>query len=262
MIAWGAIDRLAEGDGVRVTQHRDDALAVVTLDFRRPASFFQAGQTRNFDQAGLGRGDRQAVQGTRRGAILKAGTKPHVILLAAIPKRGDRQSADQNPQRVRNRADGNAEVAGGLAVDDDLDLGLAQGERGIKVRDAPRLFQFALELLSVFGQPFQLGTGKVDLERLGAAASLERRNIVDADAEVGECLHHLADIVLDVELCVLAVTQLLHTDVERPPRYVPLPFHHAAAGSLADGREDVYRAGKAPDFLLDLLGRSWSCARG
>ena len=41
-------------------------------------------------------------------------------------------------ERVGDRADGDAQVAGRLAVDGDLDLGLAQRERRVEV-DQPRL---------------------------------------------------------------------------------------------------------------------------
>ena len=70
-------------------------------------------------------------------AIARLGAEPDVVLLVPLAELGDGQAADQHAQRVGDRADRDAQVAGRLAVDDDLDLGLAERERRIQVDESP-----------------------------------------------------------------------------------------------------------------------------
>ena len=67
------------------------------------------------------------------------GSQPDVVLLAGVAEGRDRHAADQDPQRIGDRADRNAQVAGRFAIDDHLQLGLAQGERRIEVGQAARV---------------------------------------------------------------------------------------------------------------------------
>ncbi len=69
-------------------------------------------------------------------AFARFGPEPDVVLLVSLAKLGDGQAADQDAQRVGDRADRHAQVAGRFAVDHHLDLGLAERERRVEVDDS------------------------------------------------------------------------------------------------------------------------------
>ena len=211
------------------------------LDLGRPALVDQLGQARQLDQPDRRRRQGQLVQAGGRRPVGGLGAEPDVVLLVAVAELRHRHAADQDPERVGDDADRDAQVARRLAVDDHLDLGLAERERRVEVHQ-PRLL---LELRRRAGRRSrtslaQVGTGQVDLERLRPATALERRDVVDAGAEVGVILEQLARLLLDGELGVVAVLQVLHPDVDRPPGDVPLPLDDPAAAGLADRREQVH----------------------
>ncbi len=98
-------------------------------------------------------------EGRRRPATFRAesrsdgpGAEPDVVLLVPVLELGDGPAADEDPEAVGDRADGDAEVAGPLAVDRHLDLGLAERERGVEVGDPARLLQLGDQLVGVLGE--------------------------------------------------------------------------------------------------------------
>ena len=83
---------------------------------------------------------------------------------------------------------------------DHLDLGLAEREGRVEVDDSPFALELGDELVAVGGELVKVGAGQADLEGLRAAASLERRDVVDADPQVGIVFQELAGLLLDLEL--------------------------------------------------------------
>ena len=84
----------------------------------------------------------------RRVAVGGAGPEPDVVLLVAVLEPRDGPAADEDPEAVGDRADGQAEVAGPLAVDRDLDLGLAERQGGVEVGDPAPLLQAGDEFVA------------------------------------------------------------------------------------------------------------------
>ena len=80
----------------------------------------------------------------------------------------------------------------------DLDLGLAERERRVQVHQPRLLLQLGDELArSTPRAVFRSGPGEVDLEGLRPPAALERRDVVDADPQVGIVLEELPGLLLD-----------------------------------------------------------------
>ena len=130
----------------------------------------------------------------------------------------------------------------------------------------PRLLlQLRNQLICIFGKLVEVRPGEIHLERLRSPASLERRNVVDADAEVGIVGQHLAGRLLNGTGVLAVVTsrevppaayqsvQLGHSHVDRGPGDVAFALDRPAPLGLADGREDVLGSLQLPDPIFQPL---------
>ena len=145
---------------------------------------------------------------------------------------------------------------------DHLDLGLAERERRVEVDESRPSLSSAISWSAYAASWFRSGPARLTWNVCGRRPSLERRDVVDADAQVGVVLEELARLLLDRELVELgageesahvagdvppaadrhggvALLQVGDPDVDRPPRDVSLALDDPAPLGLADRREDV-----------------------
>ena len=78
--------------------------------------------------------------------------------------------------------------------------GLLERKGRVEVDDSPFSLELGDQLVAVSGELVEVGPGQADLKGLRPATPLERRDVVDADTQVGIVFQKLAGLLLDLEL--------------------------------------------------------------
>ena len=145
----------------------DSALALEAVDLIRAARFVKPDKVGELHQltdirpTHRSRPQHDLADRVARRPIGMLRTQPDVVLIIRLLECADNLAADQRPQRRGNVIHPKSELARLVAIDVDLHLRLAIGERRVDVRQSGVGTQTCHQLIRILGQPRQIGADEI-----------------------------------------------------------------------------------------------------